>query len=110
MKAVLVFLFLLAFVACETVEEVKERFKKNPQELEDVLNNCILNSETASEDLKSKVVKNKDRKPGKKIPLVPYDKYKVNPTDKEVVKKCRVKQFHYIKKQFKKAIKASKSN
>ena len=107
MKAVLVFLFLLAFVACETVEEAKERLSKNSQELEDFLNNCILNSEAASEDLKSKVEKNKSRKPGFKIPLIPYDKNKIVKSDKEVVRKCRAKQFNYIRKQLKKA---SKSN
>ena len=107
MKAVLVFLFLLAFVTCETVEEVKERLHKNHQEVEDILNNCILNSEVASEELKNRVVKNKDRKPGMKLPLIPYDKRKINISDREVVKKCRVKQFNYIRSQFKKATKSA---
>ena len=109
MKAVLVFLFLLAFAACETMEEVKERLHKNSQEVEDVLNNCILNSEKASETLKSIVEKNKTRKPGNKLSLLPYDKNKVIFSDKQVVKKCRVKQFHYIQKQFRKAAKAAKA-
>ena len=105
MKAVLVFLFLLAFVACETVEEVKERLSKNPTELEDVINNCILESTTASDALKDRVKKNKERKNGNKLPLVPTDKTKVVKADVNVVKKCRVKQFHYIEKQFRKATK-----
>ena len=107
MKAVLVFLFLLAFVACETVEEVKERLHKNSQEIEDILNNCILKSEVASDELKNRVVKNKDRKPGMKLPLIPYDKRKVIASDSEVVRKCRIKQFNYIRSQFKKAPKSS---
>ena len=107
MKAVLVFLFLLAFAACETVEQVKERLQKNSQEVDDVLNNCILESETATEELKNRVEKNKTRKPGNKIPLVPYNKNKNIRSDVEVVKKCRVKQFNYIRKQFRKATKSN---
>lgn len=107
MKAVLVFLFLLTFAACETVEQVKERLQKNSQEVDDVLNNCILESETATEELKNRVEKNKTRKPGNKIPLVPYNKNKVIRSDVEVVKKCRVKQFNYIRRQFRKATKSN---
>ena len=107
MKAVLVFLFLLAFVTCESVEEVKERLSKNPEVLEDVLSKCILKNEVASEELKERVVKNKDRKPGNKLPLIPYDKSKVIASDKEVVRKCRIKQFNYIRSQLKKATKSS---
>ena len=107
MKAVLVFLFLLAFVTCETVEEAKERLLKNPQEIQDILDNCILNSEVASEELKNRVVKNKDRKPGMKLPLIPNDKRKITISDREVVRKCRNKQFSYIRRQFRKATKSS---
>ena len=105
MKAVLVFLFLLAFVTCETLQEVKDRLSKNKNELDDVLNNCILNDEKASKELKSRVEKNKSREPKKKIPLIPLDKSKVVKADKDVVKRCRVKQFKYIKKQLRNATK-----
>ena len=91
MKGVLLFLVLIALVACQPPHEFnREERMKRRKEFQKQLADCILKDESISADLKKKIEDNKDDDLRKVLHLYIS---KLDTNDREIIRKCRRELF-----------------
>ena len=90
MKTILLFLILLVFVGCppskEKIEEMKIKRKERDKKIEE----CLLKSEIASEDLKKKI---KEKKDEDLIRILYPHGHELDKSDKDAIRDCRREVF-----------------
>ena len=100
MKNIVLFLFIVIFVNCQTVQDRKERIEKIKQlrkEQEKKIVECILNSDKASSELKKIIEKNKEEHV---MRFLHPRGHKLDDNDRKAIKDCRISVMEEDREEF----------
>ena len=90
MKTILFFLILIVFAVCPLSREKIEELRKKRREKDKKIEECLLKSETVSEDLKKRI---KEKKDEDLIRILHPRDHELDKNDKEAVRNCRREVF-----------------
>ena len=94
MKAILIFLALIAFVVSEPQVSRLEEIKQKRKEFQDGIAECLLKSEKVSAEFKNSITQNKDGDLRKVFHPIGHP---LNRDDLEALKNCRIQYFFKLR-------------